>query len=185
MTYLAPRGNHEDLLIGIESKGLRCIRWPRVFAITICGSPSDGAETSWKNFTIEPRSHAFCRGIDSTQADADRQSSRITIDARSWPDRGAIVTRSWCDRGKNWRLFDREIRSKSAWNWSRVLANWNRSHDPCKSPPQPLQWPTIFEPISLFKSRYSPLLFLNFWSIREGIKQILRNIFNSSWSPCV
>ena len=56
---------------------------------------------------IEPRSHAFRSGIDSTRADDDRRSSRITIDARSWPDHGAIVARSWCNRGKNLRMFDR------------------------------------------------------------------------------
>ena len=44
---------------------------------------------------IEQRSHAFRRGIDSTRADDDRWSSKITIDARSWPDRSAIVVRSW------------------------------------------------------------------------------------------
>ena len=36
--------------------------------------------------------------------------------SRSTHDRGPIAARSWCDRGKNWRLLDREIRSKSSQN---------------------------------------------------------------------
>ena len=59
---------------------------------------------------IEPRSHVFRRGTYSTRADEDRRSSRITIDARSWPDRGAILARSRRDRGpivvRSWQKFE-------------------------------------------------------------------------------
>ena len=40
---------------------------------------------------IEPRSWSFWRGIILTGLENGRSSSRITIVARSWPDRGAIV----------------------------------------------------------------------------------------------
>ena len=78
-----------------------------------CGRTS----RSWFDRTaIEPRSHKFRREIDPIGSEGGRPISRITIDARSWPDRGAIVARSWHDSGKNLRLFDREIRSKSSRN---------------------------------------------------------------------
>ena len=40
---------------------------------------------------IEPRSWRFHHGIASTGSDGGRSRSRITIDPRSWPDRGMIV----------------------------------------------------------------------------------------------
>ena len=52
---------------------------------------------------IEPRSHSFRRRIDPTGSDGGRLSSRITIDTRSWPDRGAIVAKFEADL----RLMDR------------------------------------------------------------------------------
>ena len=63
---------------------------------------SDGYEDTWKNSTIavrsnrdrgaiEPRSWKFRRGITSTGSDGSRLLTSTTIDARSWPDRDAIV----------------------------------------------------------------------------------------------
>ena len=49
---------------------------------------------------IEPRSHSFQRGIDPTGPDGGRPSSRIAIDTRSGPDRGAIIARLWWNRGQ-------------------------------------------------------------------------------------
>ena len=63
---------------------------------------SDGYEDTLKNSTItvrsnrdrgaiELRSWKFQRGIASTGSDGGRLLTSTTIDARSWPDRGAIV----------------------------------------------------------------------------------------------
>ena len=75
-----------------------------------------GVETTWKNLAIEPRSsrdrtHSAAESIplEPTMIDG-APGSRLTH------DRGPIAARSWSDRGKHWRLFDREIRSKSARN---------------------------------------------------------------------
>ena len=130
---------------------------------------------------IEPRSHAFCRGIDSTRADDDRWSSRITIDARSRPDRGAIVVRSWQKLEAFWPRNPVKIGA----GLKPFFAKCNRSHDALKRRPRPLQLATIFGSISLFRSMYSPLLFLNFWSTREEIKRVSRKISSSSCSPRV
>ena len=40
---------------------------------------------------IEPRSWSVRRGITSTGSDGDLWRIKTTIDARSWPDRGAIM----------------------------------------------------------------------------------------------
>ena len=178
----------EDLPIGIESKGLRCIRRPRLFAITICGSPSDGAETSWKNFAIEPwsrRDRAAIAQISSrNRSDRIRRRptdlqdhDRRTIVARSRRDRGAIVAKIGgffiMKSGQNRRGI--EAASSPSGTAPTTLANrlHGRSNDPGSSD----QFPSLKACI--------PLLLMNFWSIREGIKQISRKIFISSWSPCV
>ena len=59
------------------------------------------ARSSRDRGAIEPRSHAFSRGIDPTRADDDRWRFRSTIDARSKPDRAEIVV----NRGGNRGLF--------------------------------------------------------------------------------
>ena len=117
----------EKRSIVIKSKGLRCIRRPRLFAITIGGLPSDGAEMTWKKLAIEPRSRRD-RAVIAARSSRDRTHSAAELipleptmidgapGSRSTHDRGPIAARSWSDRGKHWRLFDREIRSKSARN---------------------------------------------------------------------
>ena len=107
------RTTSDGFALTIAAHGIRLIA-----IVHPAGTSSDDADKAWKNpmiavrsscdrGAIEPRSHVFRRGIDPTQADDDRRSSTIMIDAQSWLDRGAIVARSWCDRGKNLRLFDR------------------------------------------------------------------------------
>ena len=104
-------------------------------------------EEPYDRGAIEPRSYSFRRGIIPTRSNGGRPRSRTTIDARSWPDRATIRA-----------LFEAKFKPISLRNWSRILAKWNRSHDPCKTPPRLLQWPTIVGPISPFKSMYFPSL---------------------------
>ena len=81
------------------------------------------ARSSRDRGAIEPRSHIFRRGIDPIGSEGGQPISRITIDARSW-----------CDRGKNWRLFDRGIEAASSPSGTAptTLANClhDRSNDP-------------------------------------------------------
>ena len=101
--------------------------------------------------------------------------------ARSTP----IKARSWRKSWPFWRLIWSPIRADFSWNWSHDAA-------PKDSFPRRLQTtsttapsPTIVGLLSSLKPMYFPLLFRNFWSIHEGIKQILRNILSSSWFPRV
>ena len=157
-------------------------------------SPSDGLEASWKNSTIavrsnrdrgaiKPRSGSLRDAIASNRSENDQRLTRTSIFARSWPDRGPIVARSWVFlRQKSWP-FRSEIEAKlwliSSQSGSYVLAKWNCLHDAWIPPPRPHQLPTIFGPISLFKSMYFPLLFFNFWSTREEIKRVSRKVLSS------
>ena len=82
-------------------------------AIVTLQSPedrSDGVEGLWKNSTIavqsnrdrgtiEPRSGSLHGGIAANRAGVDRRTTRTTIVARSWRDRGPIAARSWPDHG--------------------------------------------------------------------------------------
>ena len=96
-------------------------------------------------------------------------------------DRGPIVTRSWLDRPV--------IGADLPWNWG------HDHHQVINPPPRPIvaidslpqtdQTAWNFGPKFLFKKRCILPLKLNFWSIREGIKQISRKISSSSWSPRV
>ena len=76
----------------------------------------------------QPRSWLLQRGIMwviiPTSSDGDRWSIDITIDARSWRDRGAIVAPIEAE--------SRPIRGQFR---SYDVAPRNHSHDPCKSPP--------------------------------------------------
>ena len=87
---------------------------------------SDGYEDTWKNSTIavqsnrdrgaiEPRSWKFRRGIVATESNGGRLLTSTTIDAQSWPARGAIVARSWL---KRW-LFERKIEAEIITDLSR------------------------------------------------------------------
>ena len=155
-------------------------RWRAILTIHLTWrAPSDGADKARKNPTIavrsscdraaivarlsrdcgaiEPRSHLFCGGIAPTWSDDDRWRPRITIEPQSWPDCGPIVARSWCFWEEIGAQSTAKFGQKSSRNWSHVLAKWKRSHDPCKTPPRPLQWPTILGPISPLKACISLL----------------------------
>ena len=71
---------------------------PRDRAVIAARSSCDRTHSAAESIPLEPTM------IDGTPG------SRLTH------DRGPIAARSWSDRGKHWRLFDREIRSKSARN---------------------------------------------------------------------
>ena len=91
------------------------------------GFPSNGGGTSWKNSTITARSSCHRgvielrsrrdratieeilagdrRGFISNRSVGDRQSTSITIDARSRPDHGAIVAKIAAEIGVCLRLI--------------------------------------------------------------------------------
>ena len=139
---------------------------------------------------IEPRSRcnraaivaplAWNRSDDSpTWSDGERLMTRITIDVRSWPDRGTIVARSWRDRGP----FEAKIET----NLPQIR---EPRHRPRESLPRPCKTASTIASNGLkigpnfpFKNPCILPLFLNFWSIREEINRILRKISSSSWSP--
>ena len=129
------------------------ITWPRWSTIVFSSrpyvetrgtvrSPSDGADKSWKNSTIADRSSC-------DQATIAHHSSRnqSTIVRRHFlenleHDRRPIVV----DRRKN-RGYDKaeivaKLRPIHGQSRSYDIAPRNRSHDPARPPPRPLQWPT-------------------------------------------
>ena len=75
----------------------------------------------------------------------------ITINPRSWPDRGAIVA-----------PIEAESRPIHDQSGSHDVAPRNRSHDPCKSLPRPPQLPMIFGLIFPLKSHVFSLCSLTF-----------------------
>ena len=77
-------------------------------------------------------------------------------------DHGPIATRSWPDRGMIVVHLKPKLRLTYLKFGSYDAAAENRAHDPEKPLPRPPLLPTIFGPISLFKSMYSPSLFFNF-----------------------
>ena len=77
-------------------------------------------------------------------------------------DRRSIVALSWPDRAMIRAHIEAKLKSNSLRNWSRILAKWNRSHDPCKTPPQPRQLPTIFGPILSLNTHVLLPYFLTF-----------------------
>ena len=126
---------------------------------------SDGSEVSWKNSTIAARSSRDRgaieeipapdrRGFISNRSAGDRRSTSVTIDARSWRDRGK-------NRGGNRGLFETNLKPNPSGFFCRIEATTphprNRSHDVLKRRPQPLQLATIFGPISLLKACISLL----------------------------
>ena len=121
---------------------------------------------------IEPRSGSVRGGIVSSRSDGDRRVTRITI-----------VARSRRDRGENRGHFEAKLKQ----NRGLVKANPEATSSPSKTAPTTLQ----IRPHDrfncprnranfLFKNQCISLLFLNFLSIREGIKQISRKISSSS-----
>ena len=78
--------------------------------VHLTGSPSDGAETTWKNLVIEPRSRRD-RAVIAARSSRDRMHAAAESTpleptmiegapgSRSTPDRDPIVARSWSDRG--------------------------------------------------------------------------------------
>ena len=85
----------------------------------------------------QPRSRLLQHGIMwviiPTSSDGDRWSIDITIDARSWRDRGPIMA-----------PIEAESRPICGQSRSYDVAPRNRSHNPCKSPPRPHQSAIIF-----------------------------------------
>ena len=63
--------------------------------------------------------------------------------SRSTHDRGSIAARSWPDRGAIVALLKQNFGLIPFQSRSHDIAPRNRSHDPCKSLPRPLQLPTI------------------------------------------
>ena len=57
--------------------------------------------------SIEPRLGNIRGGIAAIRGEGDRRTTRTTIVARSWRDRGLIAARSWPDRGS----FEAEIKA--------------------------------------------------------------------------
>ena len=100
---------------------------------------------------IEPRSWIFRRGITSTISNDIHWRINIKINSRSWPDHGAIMA-----------LLKQDCGSIHGQSGSHNAAPRNRSHDPCKSLPRPLQLPTIFGLIFPLKTHVFLLCSSNF-----------------------
>ena len=190
--------NHGDargaILIGGSSSDRRDLaRWEhRVdHDLIIIGRFRSFVEELHDRGPIEPRSRRdraatgeftwWNRHQSSGRSTNDQDHDRGPIVTRSWPNRGPIVARSRL----KCMIFEGEIEADLLWNWSHDTRPRNRPLDTIKPPPRSPPLPTISSPISPLKACISPLLFFNFWSIREGIKRILRNISSSSWSPRV
>ena len=63
----------------------------------------------------------------STRSDGDRLRTKITIDARSWPDHSEIMARSWRDRCS----FEAKLRLIYRQSRSHDTTQGNCFHDPC------------------------------------------------------
>ena len=104
---------------------------------------------------------------------------------RSKPDCGGNRGQSWRKSWLSWELIRRLMRAELWWLWSHDAA----PRDSLPRRRQPTSTTAFIAlkigPNSLFKSMYFPLLFFNFWLIREGIKRISRKILSSSWFPRV
>ena len=148
-TYLAPRGNPRTSRLASNRRAIdlhqtTAASWSKSIEIRrLTWSTSDGAEMLWKNFAIKPRSRRD-RAVITARSSRDRTPSAVesTLPEPTMIDR-APGSRSTHDRGKNWKLFDREIRSKSARNWSHDPCLRNHLHDAWKPPPQTRQLPMI------------------------------------------
>ena len=134
----------------------------------------DGDEVLWKNSTIAVRSSRD-RGIFGM--DWRRCLRRMILNGRGH-DWGSKSSRSW-------HLLEQKLSETHGESLSYDVAPRNHSHDPCKPPPRPLQWPRLSGQFFSLKPMYSPSLFFNFWSTREEIKRVSRKISSSSCSSCV
>ena len=125
---------------------------------------------------IEPRSRRDRAAIGRlTWGNRCQSIKRRSTDGQDH-DRGPIAVQSWPDRGRNDGYSKQNLRP--TWEfWVRPKEALSR---PCKTAPMTASTAHDSGPISLFKSMYFPLLFLNFWSIRERIKRISRKILSSS-----
>ena len=139
-------------------------------------SSSDGPEDSWKNSTIavrsnrdrgaiEPRSWSVRCGINSMIVGDVFVKIYSEIDPQSTQDQATIVVYRGRSRRKAWPRnaeMVAKLRLTHGRSQSCDVAPRNRSHDPCKPPPRPPQWPRLSGLISFYKSMYFPLLFFNF-----------------------
>ena len=124
--------------------------------------------------------HGATRGIirvgdgDRTTAITQRSWSWLMIAARWWPDRRAIVAWSLCYHGQITMQFGPRP----------LLIDEPRSscdHGHQISVPTGSNGPELVRK-SHFKNQCIHSLFLNFWSICEEIKRILRKVLSSSLS---
>ena len=94
-----------------------------------------------------PSSRNWCYN-PTTRSDCDRLRTRITIDARSWPDRGAIVAQSCCDHAS----FEAKLKRNSRPIREPRSRPRESPHDASNPLPRPRQLPTIFGLIFPLKS---------------------------------
>ena len=136
------------------------------------GFRSNSVCSVWKNTiaarsnrdrgAIEPQSRRVRCGIVAGRTDGDRRRVSTTIDARSRPDRGAIVAEiaakivAKVKRNWSWNQAD------SSRIWSHDPCPKNRLHDAWKPLPRMLQLATIFVPISPLKAHVVLLCSLTF-----------------------
>ena len=115
---------------------------------------------------IEPRSWNFLHGLKAMISMHDSERRRHEKRPRSRLDCLTIVVRSLLDRdhdqARSWHLLERKLSEIHGESWSYDVAPRNRSHDPCKPPPRPLQWPRLSGQFFSLKPIYSPSLFLTF-----------------------
>ena len=96
----------------------------------------------------------------------DSERRRNEKRPRSRLDCLTIVVRSLLDRdhdrARSWHLLEQKLSKIHGESWSYDVTPRNHSHDPCKPPPRPLQWPRLSRQFFSLKPMYSPSLFLNF-----------------------
>ena len=145
--YLTPDGSSEalDRLLFVETLDLQ----------QTAGKTRGRSPRLWRDRTaIAVRSSS---DRDSMAESPPRSSEsihwriEITINPRSWPDRGAIVA-----------PIEAESRPIHGQSGSHDVAPTSRSHDPCKSLPQLPQLPMIFGLIFPLKSHVFSLCSLTF-----------------------
>ena len=102
---------------------------------------------------------------DGTRSDGGHLRTKITINARSWPDRGSFEAKA--------RLIHRQFGSHDA-------AQGNRSHDAINPLPRPHQSATIFGPIFSLKKESIYLCSSTLDRFVKVIKRISRKILSSS-----
>ena len=187
MAYLAPRGrcwsagsssnegrcdhdHHRDLLPSdggrsSESWTTRSRDRGHSFTLGVIGRLRGHVEELHDRSPIEARSWSICCGINPTIVGQVFVRICSQIDAKSTHDQTTIVVDRGRCRRKAWpgnAKIVAKLRPTHGRSRSCDIAPRNRSHDPCKLPPRPLQWPRLSGLISFFRSMYFPLLFFNF-----------------------